>query len=223
LLSLSLNGGASRKAASPPCWDIATPGVKGSRAAAPEAHVGADRGQRARDTDNCPRAVLTPGFAKACARAVAWPWHPRATVPRQPASARPRPSVGRWRCIAAASSRRWWGSIAPSSPSRPTTLLPCTFWGCCWVSRRPSAEGIELIKRALALQPQFAGAHNNLGTALLGAKTNRTSARELSARRRTQGRLRRGAQQPRQCARRPGPPRGGRRQPSASHCPQTRL
>jgi len=37
-------------------------------------------------------------------------------------------------------------------------------------SRRHSAEGIELIKRALALQPKFAGAHNNLGTALLAAR-----------------------------------------------------
>jgi len=46
LLSLSLNGGARRKAASPPCWDIATPGVKGSRPAAPEAQIGTDRGQR---------------------------------------------------------------------------------------------------------------------------------------------------------------------------------
>ena len=63
---------------------------------------------------------------------------------------------------------------------------------------------VDLIARALVLNPDLAEAHSNLGLALqdLGKSEDAIASYRKAAR--PQARLRRGAQQPRQCAQGPG-------------------
>ena len=82
-------------------------------------------------------------------------------------------------------SRRRSGSVSARSPSSQTMPRPTTIWA---TRSGPGQldDAVMSYQRALALKPDYAEAHNNLGTALkaqgkLGRRGAHTSARLLSS------------------------------------------
>ena len=104
-----------------------------------------------------------------------------------------------------ADAERCYGEVLQQQPNHFGALH---LLGVIARQTKRTERGVELIKKAIALNPKVAEAHNNLGNALRDLKRFDGGAGKLRQGDRAKARPRRGAQQSRQCADGPEASRG---------------